>query len=48
MERCKLTFRVFVSPTFIELVAERDALQAHVFPPGGASTARNTFGSPQV
>ncbi len=26
------TFRVFVSSTFSDLKAERDALQAHVFP----------------
>ena len=32
MERRDLTFRVFVSPTFSDLAAERNALQEHVFP----------------
>ena len=32
MERRELTFRVFVSSTFSDLVAERNALQEHVFP----------------
>ena len=32
MERRDLTFRVFVSSTFSDLVAERNALQEHVFP----------------
>ncbi len=32
MERCELTFRVFVSSTFSDLKAERNALQEHVFP----------------
>lgn len=32
MERRDLTFRVFVSSTFSDLFAERNALQEHVFP----------------
>ena len=32
MIRRDLTFRVFVSSTFSDLVAERNALQEHVFP----------------
>ena len=32
MERRGLTFRVFVSSTFSDLKAERDALQRDVFP----------------
>jgi hypothetical protein len=32
MERCELTFRVFVSSTFSDLKAERNALQERVFP----------------
>ena len=32
MQRRDLTFRVFVSSTFSDLVAERNALQEHVFP----------------
>ncbi len=32
MERRELTFRVFVSSTFNDLKAERNALQEHVFP----------------
>lgn len=32
MERRDLTFRVFVSSAFSDLVAERDALQEHLFP----------------
>jgi hypothetical protein len=32
MERLELTFRVFVSSTFSDLKAEREALQMDVFP----------------
>jgi hypothetical protein len=32
MERRELTFRVFVSSTFSDLIAERNALQEQVFP----------------
>jgi hypothetical protein len=32
MARLDLTFRLFVSSTFSDLVAERNALQEHVFP----------------
>ena len=32
MYQRELTFRVFVSSTFSDLVAERNALQEHVFP----------------
>ncbi|MCC6155365.1 MAG: DUF4062 domain-containing protein, partial [Candidatus Hydrogenedentes bacterium] len=32
MSRRDLTFRVFVSSTFKDLRAERNALQQHVFP----------------
>jgi len=32
MDRRELTFRVFVSSTFSDLKAERDALESDVFP----------------
>ena len=55
MQRRDLTFRVFVSPTFNNLRAERNALQEYVFPrlreldpTHGAQVWRSAFTRPRT